>query len=603
MRTRDLIIVFICILLAAGLFVSAGLQLDSINNQRQEMKLIMDKPENLPPSLAFATIATGAFRGLLVDFLWIRADRLKEEGQFYDAKQLAEWITILQPRFATVWQFQAWNMAYNISVAIPETQPDQRWRWVKNGYELLRDDAIDKYKLRDIGLYLELARIFQHKIGGISDEDHKYYKVQLAMQLNPLLTTVNMEPVGNDNKFFDALADTPRTWDELLSDPNIAGFVDELKSSDSSFEDQDNLAANYISLREYAPRFDEAAGLVIDKYRGSKILKKFDFFAKAYQLRKVWKLDPIFMRKVNQKYGPVDWEDPNTHLPMDWRHADTQAIYWASKGLDITIQDAKTKNNRDISSDENNTDRIVVHSLQNLFRMGKLIPVTVERQVATDDPSEPVKKVKTTELFLRPDLRYFTPYNEAILKVIKKYDNDADRGTWETMRNGHRNMMKNAVLLFFQSGHKEQAQKIYDAMKEQYPLPEFNVSVTEFCQQRMIDELENYGYQDALDQITATLRNGYLNLALGDENAAAASEENAKLLYSHYMKLYGDSDRTRLAPFDTIKFTSMVDFVTDEQIPEYIRKDLFLGMLKMDYSELYDKLMAELKKTEQNTEE
>ena len=187
MRTRDLIIVFVCIFLAGGLFIAAGLQLDPINRQRQEMKLVIDKPENLPPTLAFATVATGAFRGLLVDFLWIRADRLKEAGQFFDAKQLAEWITILQPRFASVWQFHAWNMAYNISVAIPETQPEQRWRWVKNGYELIRDEAIDKYKLKDFGLYHELGRIFQHKIGGISDEAHKYYKLQLAQEMAPLL--------------------------------------------------------------------------------------------------------------------------------------------------------------------------------------------------------------------------------------------------------------------------------------------------------------------------------------------------------------------------------------------------------------------------------
>ncbi|MHC4284291.1 MAG: hypothetical protein ACYSWZ_15160 [Planctomycetota bacterium] len=102
MLFRDKVIWFVCIVLAVALFVAAGVQLDFINAERQDMGLILDKPENVPPSLAFATVATGAFRGLLVDVLWIRADNLKEEGQFFDAKQLAEWITILQPRFASV---------------------------------------------------------------------------------------------------------------------------------------------------------------------------------------------------------------------------------------------------------------------------------------------------------------------------------------------------------------------------------------------------------------------------------------------------------------------------------------------------------------------
>ncbi|MBN2589379.1 MAG: hypothetical protein JXA96_05930 [Sedimentisphaerales bacterium] len=598
MRTRDLIIVFVCIVLAIGLFVTAGSQLDSINSQREEMKLVMDKPENLPPSLAFATIATGAFRGLLVDFLWIRADRLKEEGQFYDAKQLAEWITILQPRFAKVWQFHAWNMAYNISVAIPETQPEQRWRWVKNGYELIRDEAISDKKLRDIGLYHELARIFQHKIGDTADEAHKYYKWELAAQMNPLLTTVDMESVEDNNDFFDLLAEAPRSWDELLSDANVVELVNALKSADKKFEDQDNFAANYISLREYAKNYNEDAGLVIDRYRGSKILAKFDAFAKAYQLRKEWKLDPVLMRKVNHKYGPVDWNDPNAHLPMDWRHAYTHAIYWANKGLEIATEDGS----RDISSDENNTDRIVVHSLQNLFVLGKMIPITVERQVATDDPDNPIAIKQSREMFLRPDLRYFKPYNEAIMAVIKKYDRDDDRGTWETMRNGHRNMLRNAVLLFFESGHKEQANKIYQDMKELYPLPEFDVPVAEYCQKRMIEKLENYGYKDALGQITAALREGYYNIAVGEEEAAAGNENLAKLLFNHYMELYGDMQRTSLPPFETLKFTSMIDFVTDQQIPIYIRKDLFLGRLYQDYRELYDRLEEELNKKEQKTE-
>ena len=135
----------------------------------------------------------GAFRGLVVDILWMRADKLKEEGQFFDARQLAEWITKLQPRFAAVWEFHAWNMAYNISVAIPATQPEQRWRWVKNGYELLRDEGIP-LNPKSIPLYRELGRIFQHKLGGVSDDAQEYYKLQFAEEIGPLLESAGQRP-------------------------------------------------------------------------------------------------------------------------------------------------------------------------------------------------------------------------------------------------------------------------------------------------------------------------------------------------------------------------------------------------------------------------
>ena len=123
MRIRNIIICFLCTVVGFGLLIGASTRLNPINSARKEMALISNEPlENAPPSLAFATVAMGAFRGLVVDVLWMRAEKLKEEGQFFDAKQLADWITILQPRLAEVWDFQAWNMAYNISVAMPASQ-------------------------------------------------------------------------------------------------------------------------------------------------------------------------------------------------------------------------------------------------------------------------------------------------------------------------------------------------------------------------------------------------------------------------------------------------------------------------------------------------
>ena len=111
---------------AAVSLLGAGVQLDHINAQREKLKIVSNPPalEKVPPSLAFATVATGAFRGLIVDILWMRADKLKEDGQFFDARQVAEWITTRQPWFAAVGELHAWNMAYNISVAIPARQPE-----------------------------------------------------------------------------------------------------------------------------------------------------------------------------------------------------------------------------------------------------------------------------------------------------------------------------------------------------------------------------------------------------------------------------------------------------------------------------------------------
>ncbi|MFH1717619.1 MAG: hypothetical protein ABIF19_09735, partial [Planctomycetota bacterium] len=451
MRLRDTIICFACIILAAGLLIAAGLQLDSINRQRQEMNLLIDTPENMPPSLVFATVATGAFRGLVVDVLWMRADKLKEEGQFFDARQLAEWITLLQPRFASVWEFHAWNMAYNISVAIPATQPDQRWRWVRNGYELLRDEAISKYKLKNLTLYRELARIFQHKIGGVSDDAHKYYKLQLASAMEPLLSSEDNQFDTQDNHYFEALARAPAGLQEIMQDPNVAALVKALKSADEAFSDDAKLPSHYVWLRRNADSYKPAAAQAIDDFRGTEALKKFDIFAKAYELRKTWKLDPALMLDLNITYGPTNFADPNTHLPLDWRHADSHAIYWAIKGLRINAG----KQSEEIEMTEANTARIVGHSLQNLFRNGKMFIRNMPVQVPVSEGSQETQTRILQEVFLRPDLRMFQPYNRMVLANIEKHKDD--KGTYESLRNGHRNMLVNAVLSFYQAGHRQQA--------------------------------------------------------------------------------------------------------------------------------------------------
>ena len=56
--------------------------------------------------LAFTTVALGGFRGLISNFLWICANDLQQDDKFFEAAQLADWITKLEPTFTQVWLFQ-----------------------------------------------------------------------------------------------------------------------------------------------------------------------------------------------------------------------------------------------------------------------------------------------------------------------------------------------------------------------------------------------------------------------------------------------------------------------------------------------------------------
>ena len=156
-----------------------------LNHQRADLGLTRVTPlENAPPVLAFTTVALGSFRGLIANALWIRANDLQNEGKYFEIVQLADWITKLQPTFDQVWKFQAWNMAYNISVKF--TDFADRWRWVSRGIALIRDEGI-RYNPHESLLYHELAWHYQHKMGQNLDDAHWYYKQQWAQEMEAAL--------------------------------------------------------------------------------------------------------------------------------------------------------------------------------------------------------------------------------------------------------------------------------------------------------------------------------------------------------------------------------------------------------------------------------
>jgi hypothetical protein len=187
---------------------------------------------------------------LISNALWIRASDLQDEDKFFEAMQLADWITKLEPHFAQVWAHQAWNMAYNISVkfketpnedpALPKQYPD-RWRWVKAGIELLRDEGL-KYNPDDVLIHQQLAWLFQHKMGANLDDANMYYK---QMWVNEMASVFGK-----------------------TSRPDLEELIN--------------------------PKTEDAQ-------------------ARAKLLRDKFKMDAALMKRVDEEYGPLEWRLPEAH--------------------------------------------------------------------------------------------------------------------------------------------------------------------------------------------------------------------------------------------------------------------------------------------------
>jgi hypothetical protein len=197
-----------------------------LNLERRDLGLTRLAPlENAPPVLAFTSVALGGFRGLIANFLWMRANDLQNDDKFFEMVQLADWITKLEPHFVDVWRVQAWNMAYNISVKFKDAE--DRWQWVERGVRLLRDQAIP-LNPRETLIYRDLSWMYQHKIGANLDDAHMTYKLHLAQQMQAVL--------GGGHPDYDALLN-PKTVedkerlrqlvDKYKMDPKVMQKVDE----------------------------------------------------------------------------------------------------------------------------------------------------------------------------------------------------------------------------------------------------------------------------------------------------------------------------------------------------------------------------------------
>ena len=107
----------------------------------------------------------GGFRGIVADLLWIRAEENKRDHDWDRLKTNVELITKLQPHFLSIWTFQGWNLAYNVSVEWDA--PEDKYEWIKQGIKFVQEGV--RKNRRSPDLIWDTAWFYYHKLG-FSDE-------------------------------------------------------------------------------------------------------------------------------------------------------------------------------------------------------------------------------------------------------------------------------------------------------------------------------------------------------------------------------------------------------------------------------------------------
>ena len=535
--------------------------------------------EGDPTEIALA-IAMGAFRGLFVNILWIRAQDLKEEGRFHESIELARAITRLQPRFPRVWGFHAWNLAYNISVSTDTAA--ERWRWVRAGIDLLRQEGIPKNP-SDMQLQRELAWIFVHKVQGISDDANRYYKREMAKDWTSIMGPNPPRPRPEDQDVQVVLkdmqsalkpGDPPLEMRLVLREALIRRrlfVLSQIEAAPDSLDAQGILRylqrsrgqgdepatleeARVVSakIHELTRRLDTEAGLLQD----INLLRTFELrrgLAMSWAQREFGLelsdsvrnqafdellLDPQYEQAWGILLGHVRksiiTHDKNMEIarmkrytrkygPLDWRHPASHAVYWATRGVETGLSRSNTRD-----FDQTNTDRIIVQALQELFRWGDIYyDLLNDTYVAM------------------VDLDFTDSYGDALKELearATKFE-DIAKG-YRLYGVGYRNYLLDVVRVYYRMGDYKTANHYFEQFKtyEGHNLAEEStfmdlatMTLEEFARYEINDQIVVPQY--AVTEVTASLRDAFLRgLLRGDMQVFQGQLKYAADVHANYME-------------------------------------------------------------------
>ena len=454
-------------LIATGVALTSvtlgGLMLPNILKEAEDntLRYTNNVVDGAPDWINTVGMSIGALRGLLVDYLWIKIHQMQKDGLYFEVMADADLITKLQPRFPQVWVFHAHNMAYNISVATHTIE--ERWEWVNEGIRLLREKGL-RANPDDLVLHKELAFFFMHKLNGNSDDAHLYYKRKFAERWHNLL---GEPPISWNDRiaWMKEISDAPRTTQEAISqNPLVGELLSTLKSDFSEFNDgEDSLSTEIIlnqiaqldtitrhsmvareiglqdSLRTQSPYFNQLEKLYFNpKY--SEAWKLLLATLRKQVLKEEYNMDPALMYEYTKAGGPLDWRHPQSH-----------AFYWARRGGEVS----KGRLHADDIYKTMNTDRLQLQALQGLAREGRITfdPFSQEVPGRFPDP-------RFIDSVIGDETREGL-WNE----LYKKHYFVRGAGS-DTFTTFLRNFLGSAVREWYRQGELERAQAILDRLDD-----------------------------------------------------------------------------------------------------------------------------------------
>jgi hypothetical protein len=116
-----------------------------LSTLRDKHDLSQAKISEIDPASETMKLASLGLRGVAVNMLWMQAMEHKKKENYEQLASTLQALTKIQPNFVKVWEYQAHNLAYNVSMEFDDYE--YRYKWVKKGLAFLKQGI--PYNKRD----------------------------------------------------------------------------------------------------------------------------------------------------------------------------------------------------------------------------------------------------------------------------------------------------------------------------------------------------------------------------------------------------------------------------------------------------------------------
>ncbi len=223
-------------------------------------------------------------------------------------------------------------------------------------------------------------------------------------------------------------------------------------------------------------------------------------------------LDPDAMMEVDRNHGP-----------LDWRAADTHAIYWAWRGLQVAPPQGRLPN-----------QRMIYQSLSYAFGQGRIV---------IDE--------ENTVLLTTPDLDLYPAVQRVYSRALEEHDGA------ESIRVSYANFLNDAVTLFFVYGRRDEAQEAFHTLRDVAPDMVTGETMRNAVTANLLASMEQVSPRNAAAIIEGFYFQAALYRGMGERERAAALERLAQFLWQRAEDRFGAHEATAMPPLRQLQQRAM----------------------------------------------